>query len=265
MKQKILIELDALLDTRIAVVSQLSPEAAIDLLNSDYRVRPSDEIGLFTDHITTEQFQEAYKKRDATVLPISRPTAIMFAVNQIVRKLEREMYTLKDKVESIEVEVNVYPYVLPQNVMDEIAINVMTMVGCVTPVRSVFYPPFHLTPTVIARGEYSALVLYNLQDWINGALVQEIDPANCCPTVTLFAPALLKTIEGVPTNAELTDAQGVFTDPFLAHSRMFAQIIGLDFWPVDFFSIVDLNEILEETPSDENADTSKDTGSTPGN
>lgn len=245
MKQKILIELDALLDTRIATVSRLNPEAALELLSSEYRERPCDDLGRLTKLITTEQYEEAYRKRDRETLIHARPTLMPFVLNEIVSRLEQDMFTTGARAESTEIEVNIYPYELNEQEREAIATAVMARAGLVTPVRTVSYPPFHLSPRTINTDEYSALIIYNLQEWVDGALRVALDFRDCCPTVTLMAPALLNRLAEKLEPADLVDKDGQLIDPFRLHSQLLAPIIGLDFMPVEFFSLMDLNELVK--------------------
>ena len=65
---RIFVELEALLDTRFALFKSLDPLAAEVWLNESYRLRYSDEFWNISQIVSKEQVEEAWAKRDMTIL-----------------------------------------------------------------------------------------------------------------------------------------------------------------------------------------------------
>lgn len=238
MKQGILVELDALLDTRIATLASLSKEAAIQALEGEYHTRPSDEFDHLQSIVTDEEYQEAYRNRTVDVLRASLITPMNFLLSEMVKRLEKVHVYAQTRAESVEVTINVYPYQLTAEEMEDIAIAVYARTGYITPIKTISIPPQQQTIDWINREGYVTLIVYNFQEWADGVLaVLDKHPENA-PGVTLLVPGLLKTVKGIPKPEEMVDGAGNQTNPFEATSMLLAEVIGIDFLPVELFSII---------------------------
>ncbi len=68
MREVILIELDALLDTRLGTISLMDEALARKMLDLDYPNRISDEFNLLSDEIDMSVYNRAYADRDIETL-----------------------------------------------------------------------------------------------------------------------------------------------------------------------------------------------------
>lgn len=185
-KQCIYVQLDALLDTRLAVISKLNPEAAVKLLTEDaYYLRQIDDFEELTG-ITRSAFQEAYAKRDVEILQNSRITHIPMMLYELISKME-QMETDTPFVEDLQVHVNYWPYVLSDDERYQFELAISAYSGIETPVRLFSQHPMELTPRHIKQ-TYSGLILYDFREWCSYHITA-LENVHF-PTITVIAPAL---------------------------------------------------------------------------
>lgn len=195
---RVFVELDALLDTRLATVSRLSEEAALTCLNDDRYF--SREIDDFTDicGIGKEEFRKAYKQRDVRTLEASIMTEVPFIVAELTHKLELDVIDTPFASEVI-VEINCHPYVLDEEEKEAVAMGVASRCGEDTKVVCVDIPLDQLTPGLILE-RYSGLIIYNFRDWMEVQL--EAFKSTRMPRVSVLAPALF--YDEIPKPDEFT-------------------------------------------------------------
>lgn len=184
---RIHVQLDALLDTRLGLMAILDPQGAVKMATSeDYFARVNDDFSKYST-ITDAAFKEAWEQRKAEVLRHSIKTHIPIMLHELITRLEIQEETTPFH-QSPELEINVWPYTdLTEEEREAIRLAVLYHGGIQTIPEIVCFPPQELTPRKIKR-EYSGLVLYDLRDWLQHHLQ---DFVKCpCPTVTVLAPAL---------------------------------------------------------------------------
>ena len=201
--QRILVQLDALLDTRLATVSRIDQDAAVKLLESEaYYIRFNDDFEALTG-ITREQFRDAYAKRDVDTLALPAiMTVAPLMLHELITKLE-----INDAespyVEGVEVEVNFWPYQLDDEEIDGLSKAIMVFSGMETLVRMVSIHPMELTPDFI-KDRYTGLILYDFKEWFE---YQKSKYATVkTPDLTVLAPALF--YDKIPTPEEYL-AEGI--------------------------------------------------------
>lgn len=232
MHQRILVELDALLDTRIATISRIHPESAVALLHDPrYYERVIDDFEPLVG-ITKEAFRQAYAQRDVEILEQSRLTELPLMLNEIIKRMEQESDTTPF-VESVTVDVNIWPYELSDEERDEIAVAMMAHVGNQTLVNTVRLPPEQLTPPYIKQ-RYSGMILYNFRDWMQPHM--ETFKKFLMPRVTVLAPALF--YDQVPTRDDIA-SEGMKEDlnPFTLSEIAFVELFNLSLLRADVFSL----------------------------
>lgn len=231
MKTKIYVELDALLDTRIAVVDELSPEAAVKMLSRDYWDRQVDDFSAFG--VDQTAYLERYRTRDGQILQRSRLTAIGPVINEIVMQLERE--TVHGPIAGdVEVHVNTHPFNLLEEERKAIQIAVSAHVGVNARVKVVHIATEHLTPSEIKQ-EYSAVFMYNFEDWLttHGELIFQ----SRMPTVIFVVPALYR--ERVPDQDEVHIDDAAEVSPFATLEHFMIETISLHMVNPQYFSIIE--------------------------
>ena len=209
-KQCVLVEMDALLDTRLAVLASLDQEAAVKALASpEYYGRQIDDFSALTG-VSREAFKDAYTKRDVEMLKRSIMTMVPLMLNELIGKLEQDEAE-SPYVDSVEVEVNVWPYELDHDELDGLQKAIMAYSGVETPVRMVRTHPMELTPAFI-KAQYTGMILYNFRDWFE--YHKDAFATTKAPGLIILAPALWG--EKIPTPEEyLTEGVNPDISPFL--------------------------------------------------
>lgn len=239
--QSLLIELDAILDTRIATVAKISPAASIKLLSDLYRKRNHDDLGILFEDIDNDAFKEAYSKRDTDVLRQARPTKMFFHLVSLTAEMVREAIA-HPFVKEVRIDINTYPYKLSEVERKDIETMISYYVGPVVTVSTVMLPPSVLTPKYLDEN-YTLVVMYDFDTWLVTHLNDEKDIKHKrCPRVTLLAPAKYRDGYNLPKEEDLISNEdgGLRADPFEVTRFALIDYIGLEFYPMDFYSLVQL-------------------------
>lgn len=249
---RLMIELDMLLDTRIAAVSQLNQQAAIDLLTPAYRQRISDDLGELTPLITTEEFKKKYALRNKETLMWARPTPMLYffclTVNQNV-----ELSQSNENIEEIEIDINTYPYDLNDEEKDEICACLLTYINYPVVVRTIFMPPYALTINEIKLRQWTSLYMYNFRDWAESIIPNMTEATPKIPSVFIVAPELLKTQKELPAVDDMKMPNGQQVSPHQAVRILLSPFISIRYAPVEHVSLAELPPFDETVKSDENA------------
>lgn len=158
------VDLDALLDTRIATLALHDSTAAAEAVKSEsYFNRDINDFSEWTD-LTVEQFNELYAKRDVRTLKGSFRTHIPALLERILMDLTAQELT-GPTVTSPKVFVNSYPYQLSEEEREMLGYAIAHFAGINVPVTVGSIPYENLTPTVIQK-QFSGLIFYNFRDWL---------------------------------------------------------------------------------------------------
>lgn len=229
---RILVELDALMDTRLGAMAGLRPEAAVKLVtNQAYYDRKSDNFEALTG-VPDAAYRAAYQKRDATTLENSRMTHAVMMLREMTSHLV-ETAENTPLVGDVIVEINVYPYRVEDLDLLELRNAIAAHCAMGTEVVLQSHAPMALTPQLLKK-EYSAYIVYNFDAWYsaNSHILQEFD----IPEVTIFAPALFLDKEPEWTTEDRAFLAG--KDPFGLIEEGHATIVKLHFFSADTFSIL---------------------------
>lgn len=250
MQHRLLIQLDCLLDTRLAIISKCNPMVAKEIVQSaellsKYRTRVSDLMDDIHPGIDRDQFQRLYQNRDVETLMVSGPTELQFLLGVMIADMEKEANKGSPLITGVEIDVNVWPYKLNQEEKDMIAAAVTARAGIETPVRTVEIPTRELTSFFIKERGWIAIIHYSLEEWIKETFVH-YDPDNpptCIPNVNFITPRLLMKTDGIENTSERLSPTGKPIDPFDSIRWWLSKLIGISFTEIGAFSIMDFREI----------------------
>ena len=229
----VLVEIDALLDTRLTTLGLISPQAGFECARDPrYFDRVIDDFEPICG-VTLEAFRNVYRNRDVEVLKAATITEMAFILQDLVLKLERE--TLDTPFCSrVIVEVNIFPYKLDEEERDILALAVMARCGLETEVRCVRIPPQALQPAVV-KERYSGMVIYNFRDWMEHH-VQAFETVKM-PQVSILAPALFYNV--VPADdAFVEDGVAEYITAFQLSEVGCIELFALSLLPAANFSLV---------------------------
>jgi hypothetical protein len=225
----ILIEIDALLDTRLAVMDRLDPEAAVRLAsNPDYYTRMIDHMEPLCG-IDEATYQEAWNKRSFEDLKHALATPMVDFLHYQALDLARKV-KLEPTVEGAEYVINLFPYRIP--LPDETALHnaLSQRFGHAVPIKLVFLSPKEIEPLQV-RSKYAGLVFYNHHLWIRTH--QEVLTKIGIPQITLVVPKLC--YEKVPTEEEQKLDIDRPMDIWTFTAKMSAEAFGTEFMEVEMY------------------------------
>lgn len=228
---RIMVMLDALLDTRIATIAQhWGDEKALEVLKSGYHERVED---IFPG-ISKEEFRQKYDQRDINTLARSTITNMVPILQRIVSGLAKQALTSPFHA-GVEIEVNVYPYTgLSNEDRDVIAASIAALIPTAVHVEHVCIPIKHLSPAH-CKAQYSAMVMYDYSQWVV-AQDNAFTAATALPEVTLIGPALYFVKK--PTEDDIRSLANKVVHPFEAVKRHISPLVSLDILHVGFFSMI---------------------------
>lgn len=183
------IDLDSLLDTRLATLASLDTQAASELVSrgSNYRQRDTDDWTTLTDgSVTTEEFLEAYAKRNKETLKVARPTKAVQLLRQMSSTLVEQSLSEPD-VDRIRVVVNTYPYELTEKEEQLIVGAVMVYCNIASDVITTWMSLEEMKPAYI-KENWDGVVFYDFDAWlsVHGQDLNEVR----MPSHSFIAPAL---------------------------------------------------------------------------
>lgn len=223
-----LIEMDALFDTRLAVLYQLNPEVAEQALQTDYKERLQDEF----KGLVPGQFQEAYSKRSKAVLEHALVTSftrfVQEFVLQIVNQLSTTPFHHRPKL-----IINSYPYHLSDEEAAEIINAVVSITREDADVEMVHLSYEEITPNYV-KAELAVMVLYDYPRWLEIHSENGLLKKTSCPEVCLIGPAIFFK---EPNKIILRKCASVRMTPFQAMEKIAEPLIGLQLYPIEHFSI----------------------------
>jgi len=233
--QGIYIELDCLLDTRLGTCRRIDESNIGNILSSGYHKRKKDEF----PNIDKETFNDLYKKRNVLTLSLSNITNVVKILNKIIKEyfvmLEYQpLYT------SMEIFLNIYPYKLNKEELDEIVLCLKYWTDNLVPITVINKDNKNLTVKWVYEN-IDTMFKYDYDDWLdsqvdNFKLLQLND-------VHLLSPAIYLNGE-IPTEEEESEAISDIGDrdvvtSFNAVEKMARPLIDLNLIDVSNFSIIE--------------------------
>lgn len=224
-KQGIFINLDVLLDTRLATIFLLDPELMKKSLSANYFTRKEDSfVG-----IDKEIFKEAYSKRDKNTLKNSTICKIVNMIREIVK------ITLRESLSSPlhtgpKIFLNTYPYVLEENEEKLLVRALIHITEKLADIQIVNINLEDLTPKFI-KDNLAVLFMYEYGAWLD--IQAENFKKTPCPEISLIVPELY--FSKIPTKAELDQLLEEQMHPFRLIEKISSPLIGLKLYEIDLF------------------------------
>lgn len=247
------VDLDALLDTRLGVLSSLDEEAAASLDLTKYRERISDQFKhLGLSQIDDDVYRTAYRKRTADVLPHAMMTPVSLYLNIALTELEKEAMAGSPLAGPAKLTINLWPYKdLTPPEIEAICAAMFHRSGVFTSIETICESPKIITTDFIAYKQWNMMFMYGFWEWFEYQWSRWTQKPRCIPNTVIVAPQLAPTLEGFGKALEYKNPKGEIADPFECVRVLAAEVIGLAFADVKVFSIVELPEYDDEyEPSD---------------
>ena len=157
----LLVDLDALFDTRLPVLMGISEAAAYNVLNSGYYYnRVKDEFDLIPASI----FRTIYRYRTKGVLEYALPTHIFNVMASILDDIYRDDTKNVLNKDDKYLYINLYPYDLSVNEKEILSKAIKQLIPPVN-IKFINVNNVELTPKWIYNN-VSSMIKYDLQDWV---------------------------------------------------------------------------------------------------
>jgi hypothetical protein len=158
------VDLDSLLDFRLATVSRLDDAFASTLLTEAYIDRDRDDL-FFQTHggIDPATFNEAYRQRNAEYLMGAKPTGVYWLLGKIIS----EFMIAGDSPHAfreVELVINVWPFVLSDEAVYVLENAVSIYLDAKLHIRSINQNPVDISPNEM-KVRYNAVVMYDFNYW----------------------------------------------------------------------------------------------------
>lgn len=251
MDQRFLIELDALLDTRLGTLALIDSQLAKSFLTDDYANRISDEFHKLNPALDIDLYRRAYADRDLDTLYMSSPTDLSLFLNPLINTLLRNAETGSPTVGKVDIEVNYYPYELTEELKAEFAQCITASLCLDQQVTMVYHPTAMMTTDYILGNKWTVLVMYNLSDWHNAVFGKMTTPPTPIPTTVVLAPYLVNSVDEVVKELQNEPPTKQRVTPFDAYRIMLADYIGIKFMPTADFSLLGLTKRDVEPPTED--------------
>lgn len=240
MQHQIYVELDALVDTRLATIAKMGIDPMV-FIKADCHDRVSDEFDAFDGAFPQARFAVEYQRRDIRTLQMAGPTEMLFVLDDLVLA-ERRKFAMGDPFAgTCEVTLNCYPYRLD---------DAQRMIYAEALAEALHLPLEAVTASYIPYREMnefwlrsikpSMMIVYNYAQWLTeafGSYESHIDPIGSSSTVVL-APKILRQRSDLIALSKIDDPNLPTKDPFIMETRMRAKMFSLDFKPIQTFSLV---------------------------
>lgn len=234
--QTIVIDLDAIFDTRIGTIAGINPVVAVAIIANDvYRNRESEDWEVITEGaITNEEFNAAYAARNKETLQRSVITAMPKIIGDFTKSLQWKGIIQID-VDKVSIKVNLWPYKFTSEEKRTLRDCMAQYTSATATIEFVRISMEEMTPHRLdSLGDI--WITYGYNEWM--AYHTENLVKYRIPLMTLLCPKLLHNPEAF-NETDLIDAElkGTF-DPFMVHQVTMCEFLGVEFYPPFSFSAV---------------------------
>lgn len=248
----IMIDLDALLDTRAGTIKQHYPAIYERIKSSPkYHLRQSDEWDLIDPKLTRSIMTLKYQGRDLETIKNSQITMVIRVILDLISDLKMKIKNNDPNVASFFFILNVHPYKLPEDVIYNIAIRFLTQIGQGGIPIAVYENGWSgLTPELLKEQNIRYWYCYHYEHWLQyqfEPIVQEKGDKELvvgCPEMVIYAPSLVQNSEGLEDlGNEMIDP--VSTDYFQMTHAVFRNLANFKFLPVTTFCTIDADKLIQ--------------------
>ena len=253
--QVILIDIDVLLDTRLATLLLIDDEWVGKVIDNGYRARESDVWSKLAPGIDQEEYDNLYKNRDVNTLALSRLTSFMPVLLDIVKQYEYTLTLEPDTLREAFIVINTHPYELEESNLADIVFAVKEYIGEMVQVKITHEPFERLSVPYMVDTGYTQYITYNFTEWCehhfgNG---YDLEKPVELPHFSIVAPKVFKREISEEHQEELEQYEMTDEDPYGLLQMLFASTFELTFMPVEAYSLIshDMLNPKEHTPPEE--------------
>lgn len=207
-KLGIFVNLDDILDTRLATLYLIHKDLAKAALDAGYFTRDEDSF----PHLSKEKFNKFYSQRNAIVLQEAIPTRVLAFLREMILHLNHQAVETPYH-SGPKIYLNVYPYDLTPGEVELMVKALAIQTGQTCDITAVYMSPKEITPQ-FCRSNLGCIFFYNASEWLETHASND-GFKNCqIPDVTLYVPAIYHGTR--PTEEQIQEISVENLDPFRA-------------------------------------------------
>ncbi len=238
------VDIDALMDTRLGTLFVLYGEEALKIVDTNWRTRISDEFDLFLDSYNHDEYSHAWTHRDRRALMCAWPTNMFIFIHDILAEDLLEQTGKDPDFGGFKLTVNHYPYQLEESEKEAFKSCVALRLDLNPVDVELRYIPYsQMNAQWLKQASYTAIILYNLDQWL-GEAFKEDSPLNGNPDTVLLAPLLFKSRKVAEELREADLSELPSKDPTELLRMVLCTLVHLRFAGVEEFTVPDFNEIM---------------------
>jgi hypothetical protein len=219
----VLIELDALLDTRLATIASLGDAALDAAYTPEYHNRLQD---IFTG-VDRDIYATKYAQRDSSILANAVVTPMGEMLTQFTYSTLHQVINTPFHYQP-KILLNIHPYHLTEDEIYVIMESIRTLTCSKADIQIIDVAYADISPSYV-KSNISIMVMYEYYKWLEIHSVNGAFRRVSCPEVTLLGPAIYFT-DPVSTDATIEAMEAMQT--------LAAPLIGLRLLPIENFSLV---------------------------
>jgi hypothetical protein len=247
---RILIDLDSLLDVRQGVLSRLlqDDKALADYVASEaYNFREMDD---FSAVVNMQRYKTLYTNPTKDIVSNSTITYLFTVLKKKILDIEKRNVS-HNETKALEILVNTYPFKLSEeeqsSLIDVFFIKLKTEVY----LRTIYIPPEQISPTFIRDNDIIELYIYDTHAWLNVQLDNVHKASFKLHGHRLNFPALYTAKPADDFKEKLT--KHGFKDVFSALEYLTSAYMVVNFLPVIFYSNIITSKAMLDNFNSKNA------------
>lgn len=216
----LMVDLDALFDTRLATLEFIDPWLAINALKNGYLDRVSDDF----EFCPIALFKQVYDKRDLNILENSMLTDVVLIVLDFLKT------AIKQRTD-VNLYINIYPYDIDPQASGELLLPFYKAIDGQANIHVVKLNYKELSIKE-CKEHFSYLIKYDYIDWLKYHSKELVK--NPMREITLVAPRLY--LGGTPTQQQLDELGNAKMEPYRAVELVMSSFINLEYYIPRLFS-----------------------------
>ena len=238
---RLVIELDALFDTRLGALATLDDEFAFNALMNGFPERWTDDPVSYESGCSTQAYQERYSKRDKDVLKLSHPTDFALDFKNIIEDLECRSFAGDPTVaRKLEILVNYHPYKLTNDEIEAYVKSLRTIFKCITPIRMVSVDIAAMTTEWMKSRDIVGAYIYNYSRWVDEVITRRLmqgQQPEKIPEVVAYFPTLMLDATQAKVIGEYNNEFDGIPDVFASLKFHLKEWISVDWVNSIYYSI----------------------------
>ena len=164
-RYRLLLDLDALFDTRMGTLLGISKEGANLCVKNGYQIREWDDFETLSEgKIRNSDYQYQYANRNIDTLKRSIITGLPVVINSYIDTLMERIVRNVD-VDMVSITLNTFPYHLPGPIVQSMIECLGTLVPEFVKINAVRHPHEILDPLTL-KGAYDGWATYAYDEWL---------------------------------------------------------------------------------------------------